>query len=100
MTIQQNRNHPDFSEMSVLNKKKLGEGASPCDLLVYKTLLQGVSKTLVNKRVADEGPSLAKRCLQLAVQKKYTLLTDAHKDKTSNAFQISTWFHGFTPIIF
>lgn len=85
VTIRQNRNHPDFSE---INKNWV----SPCDLLVYKTLLQGVSETLVNKRIADEGPSLAERCLQLAVQKKYTLSTDAHKDKTSN-FQISTWLH-------
>lgn len=37
----------------------------PCDLLVYETLLQCVSQTLVDKRVADEGPAFAQRCLQL-----------------------------------
>lgn len=56
----------------VRRNKNLGGEVSPRDRLVYKTLLQSVSKALVDQRVADEGPSLAEGCLQLAVAEKHT----------------------------
>lgn len=96
-TLHQNRNRCErrHSERNKNLKTRIGVGvgswgggggSSPCDRLVYKTLLQSVGKALVNQRVADEGPSLAEGRLQLGVQKKTHISTHTRRrgDETSS----------------
>lgn len=79
---QSERNENLKTLMGVGEGEEWGGDFSPCDHLVYKTLLQSVSEALVNQRVADEGPSLAEGCLQLA--EKHTHVTDTDvKNETS-----------------